>query len=65
MTLAADKHFPTIFGPVKITTPPLAYLNLDLSVVRNREADHGGLLISRAAPQAGALGRMSFFRHAL
>jgi hypothetical protein len=64
MTFAANKHFPTILGPVKITTPPLAYLGLYLPVVRDREADHGGLLISRAAPQAGALWRMSFFRHA-
>jgi hypothetical protein len=55
MALAADKHFSTILGPVKITASSPAHLDLDLPVGGRSEPNHRALLISRAASQAGAL----------
>jgi hypothetical protein len=63
MTFSSDKHAPTIWASVQISTAALASLNNQAALIRYRETDQPILTIPGAAAQTGALGSVSFAGH--
>jgi hypothetical protein len=65
LTFSSDKHAPTLWASVQISTAALASINNQAALIRYRETDQPILTIPGPAAQAGTLGSVSFAGHGL
>jgi hypothetical protein len=63
LTFSSDKHAPTLWASVQISTAALASINKQAALIRYRDTDQPILTIPGTAAQAGALGSVSFAGH--
>jgi hypothetical protein len=64
VTLAAYENPPTLLVSVQVSAATANSLDLQIALIRHREANQLILIVPRAASQTGSLWTVSLFRHA-
>jgi hypothetical protein len=64
VSFAAQKRPPTLLAPVQVSASPVNSLDLQIALIRRREANQFILIVPSATSQTGSLWTVSLLQHA-